>query len=339
MESDESVDISDICISDNRISDNRISDNRISDNRISDNRISDNQYQGKTKKSNELDFIHIKTEHAVKKPKKIVRVMTYNVHGFKNMCHKKNIEPIISVIIDIDPDIFVLEEVYVHKKNESITENELIEKLKIHGFVHNTFSSNGINAVFSKHPFEFNEINLGRDKKYKIARNALICKFIKCKNINCNLHDLIFVGTHLDVFDESGELRKKQVSIILDSVKDINKNISIDNDIDNADTNDNNRIIIAGDFNSLRRDDYSDSDWEDIVKKDKKRGVKTVIDAITIIEGAGFVDSFPQCKKSISVSVWAGRRVDYIYGKNIKFNNSFSYKKTFSDHYPIYADF
>jgi endonuclease/exonuclease/phosphatase family metal-dependent hydrolase len=276
-----------------------------------------------TQNFDHLKYIHFDNDQVLQKTHSDVRVLTYNVHGFRDGNQHNKLQEIINVIKEINPDVFVLEEVYTYKKNDPITEEKLKDKLAMIGYRYSAFSSNGINAVFSNHPFENREVQLGRDNKYKILRNALFCRFSRCKNKFCKLDGILFVGTHLDVYDESGILREKQMRTIIETIN----NIGID------------KVIIAGDLNSLRKNDYTQIEWEYIVDIDKKRKVNTIEDAIPLIEEAGFIDSFVGYKKSINLSVWSGRRVDYIYGKNIKFKNSATYKKTFSDHYPIYADF
>ena len=278
-----------------------------------------------TLNSYEFDNIHnfanYESQITIKRPNTL-RIMTYNVHGFKNLKFKNTLANIINNISIIDPDIIMLEEVYINKKNVLITKNELItlmENIKLKYYV---FSNSEINAVFSKFPFKSEEIYLGRDPIKKIARNAIKCSF----NIESH-NNIIFIGTHLDVFDETGETRKKQIKIILNDI----------NNDDNININ-NNGIIICGDFNSLRQKDYTVTEWDELVYIDKDRNVNTVMDVIPIIENDDFIDSFEYLKKRIKISVWSNRRVDYIYGKNIKFESSDSYKNTSSDHYPIYAD-
>jgi endonuclease/exonuclease/phosphatase family metal-dependent hydrolase len=276
------------------------------------------------KKTNQLEYINDPTNLVLPKHESDIRVMTYNVHGFSDSFKNKKLNEILNVIREIDPDILALEEVFVYKRNEMITDSILKAKLHSIGLIYCAFSNNGVNAVFSKHPFAFSEIDLGRDHKYKIPRNALVCRFVSKQNDKLN--GTVFVGTHLDVFNETGTLRSIQMNIILNKLetnKDDHKN----------------KFIVVGDFNSLRRPDYNDEEWKHIEDVDKKRGVKTITDAVPIIEKNNFIDSFAYCNVPINVSVWSKRRVDYIYGKNIKFHKSAVYKKTFSDHYPIYADF
>jgi endonuclease/exonuclease/phosphatase family metal-dependent hydrolase len=187
------------------------------------------------------------------------------------------------------------------------------------------FSKSGINAVFSKYRFEAEELNLGEDPIMKMPRNAIICRF---NQLISGPRDMIVAGCHLDVFDESGKTRIEQMEMILNTTN------RFANDI----TGYNISIIVMGDFNSLRKADYNNEEWAYITALGKKRNVKVIEDVIPVIENNEFVESFTACQKNIKTSVWVGRRVDYIYGKNLNFDQTSEYKVLHSDHYPIYAD-
>jgi endonuclease/exonuclease/phosphatase family metal-dependent hydrolase len=243
--------------------------------------------------------------------------MTYNVHGFMNIKFVNKFENIVEIIKLVDPDVLVLEEVYIYNKKRICTTEQLVEQMEKIGLIYNLFS-NGINAIFSKYEINGYPFNLGKDPIRGVNRSAIICR----------IKDFLVIGTHLDVFDESGKTRKEQMNLILQTIKKYQKE-----DYENY------RIIITGDFNSLKKSDYNTNEWKNIIDEDKKRNVDTVEDVVPLLEKSNYIDSFDHCKKSIKVSVWSNRRVDYIFGKNIDFVNSYVYKSTVSDHYPIYADF
>lgn len=267
-------------------------------------------------------FAHDDEQKVLVKCETDIRIMTYNVHGFKTKEFKNSLKQIVTTIGTIMPDILVLEEVYVHEPNEAITPQQLVELFKRHELKYFAFSKTGINAVFSKFPFDHHEIDLGEDSVTKTSRNAIVCRF---RNIDQN-NDLTVVGTHLDVFDDSGELRKSQVNKILDYLKT------------QPTSYESNHVVITGDFNSLRRSDYTDTEWKHIVAEDAERGVSTITDVVPILEANNFEDSFHSCAKKIIVSVWSNRRIDYIFGHNIKFSQTTEHRVVDSDHYPVYAD-
>lgn len=79
--------------------------------------------------------------------KKTLRIMTYNVHGFMNRQFKKRIDDIFNNIKSIDPDILILEEIYLINKND-MPQSELTKQLKLFGLKYYFLSESGINGVF-----------------------------------------------------------------------------------------------------------------------------------------------------------------------------------------------
>jgi endonuclease/exonuclease/phosphatase family metal-dependent hydrolase len=226
----------------------------------------------------------------------------------------------MGIIESISPDILVIEEVWVIKKDGYIKQKDLVKELNALKFKHFQFSKSGINMICSKKGFDFDctELNFSPDPVKKIPRCALIARFK-------TYTDLVVAGTHLDVFDESGDTRVRQIEFLTEY---------LGNNFDKS-----SKIIVTGDFNSLRKADYSTKEWDNIVRIDEKRNVKTIQDVVPVIEKNKFKESFSSLDKKLKVSVWSDRRVDYIYGKNIKFKSSECYRSTASDHFPIYADF
>ena len=280
----------------------------------------------------ELSFIDVPSQLVLpKRHQSNVRILTYNLHGFKDQYKRKRLDAIIEVIGTIDPDVVIFQEIYVYRQNEACNQHQLKELLEPFGLIHSSFSLSGINAIFSKYQFESEEINLGRDPKLHLPRNALIATFPTVDVLN----DLVIVGTHLDPFDETGSLRIKQMELILNYLNRLN-NLSQKKQSKESKIQ---RFIVAGDFNSLRRDDYTEAEWNQITQIDSERHVTTTTDCVPLIEKNNFIDASTYCGKSIKVSVWANRRVDYIYGNNVKFVQVSELKTTHSDHYPIYADF
>jgi len=256
-----------------------------------------------------MDYLDFPTEQIFPKKEGTLRVMTYNVHSFTNRQHQHKIEQIISLIKKINPDILGLQEV-----NDIIppysSHSYFSEKMIDFGYqVH--YSKNRTNMVLSKYPFTCVEINLSPDKFIRERRNGLICNFP-------NFPDFQFALTHFDVFDNTGITRKNQAKLLIQNIT-------------------TKRSIIAGDLNSLRRNDYTDEEFDQIVKADHNRNVVTVFDAIPIIESNGWVDSFHN-QSPPNISVWSKRRVDYVFCKNVPSIYSDVVHRTFSDHYPVYAD-
>ena len=218
----------------------------------------------------------------------------------------------------MNPDVIVLEEVNWPLSKYRSSDKAIRSKLYSMKLFYYVYTEGLENIVASKYPFESININLGVfNREY---RHALLCKF------DCDVYQGYFIGTHLDVYDNSGLTREKQINMILSKVDK------------------NEKVIIAGDFNSLRSQDYSVIQLNRIVDEDTERGVETVEEVIPILEGCGYIDSFISAYlKPPTVTVWSNRRVDYIYGKNISFKYSkvvdaLDFKKSASDHYLVWAD-
>jgi endonuclease/exonuclease/phosphatase family metal-dependent hydrolase len=240
-----------------------------------------------------------------------IRIMSYNVNGFCNRKSVNMMKEIINIIMKINPDILLLVE---------ITNNSFIDLLKISGsgLINIIFDTNGQNAIMSKFEIDYDNsetVDLGYDDVRHVSRYAIKCKFVDIDN-------LLVIGTHLDVFDNSGKSRIGQINKIFNTL-----DLSTQG------------VILCGDLNSLRKSDYNAEEWDYIVDIDKKRNIDTIEDVVNIIENNNFIDSFDYIGSKLKVSVWSNRRVDYVFGKNIKFLSSAVYKSTVSDHYPIYADF
>lgn len=258
-------------------------------------------------------------------PKPQFRLGTFNVHMFLDYKKRRSMKQIIETIEILDCDLIILQEAMFYKKKIEEQFAKYLKKTKYKHYYNST--GYGINVFLSKKPLNIDEmkvINLGKGNVGKFNRYASSC-YVTINNIK---HQII--GTHLDVFDETGQSRCKQLKVIL---KHINK--------------DNHPVIILGDFNALKRSDYSDQEWNVITEINKKRGIiNTPVCLTNQIEKHGFVDSCELSQQTPpKITVWTNRRVDYIYLKvnedytnNMKLN-TWVYKTFCSDHYPVVLDF
>lgn len=270
------------------------------------------------------DAIIFDSNKIKQKVENIVRIMTYNVHGFTSVNGEDTLEKIMEQIKIIDPDIFGIQEMHLGCPHVQ-TMKEYSEKFNKLGY-NVKFSKCWVNLIGSKYSFETEELNISVIDSGLSHRCALIGKNFKIKtNIDCEyMLDIIFLNTHLEVFDKIGDRRINQMKIIMEHVSKKYLESS---------------VIVVGDFNTLKKSDYSEKEWNYIVDVDTKRGIETKEDAIPIIENAGYIDSFVDSKAPLHpISVWSNRRVDYIYGRNVTFSQSNIVQTGLSDHYPIYAD-
>ncbi len=143
-------------------------------------------------------------------------------------------------------------------------------------------------------------------------RSAIISKIVLPDQ-----QEILLVVTHLDAYDKTGETRRKQIQMIMNKIGKCKI-----------------PIIIMGDFNCLRRDDYIDEEREWI-------GVNSPggldYETVDLIESRGFKDLFGNLK----YSVWSGRRVDYVFVKNFNrtIEGTYLYYDDISDHISLIVDF
>ncbi len=266
---------------------------------------------------------HIKNDNTV-------RIMTYNVFGWRNVYEKNNFNGILKVIDDIQPDVLVLQEVSLF--DERSIKNEFNKR----GYNYSAFCNTVPNKftpfgtqIFSKYPLsETQEITFQADS----ALNSIEKRgYIETVITLPHHQQLTLYATHLDVWDNSGELRKKEITELLNKIKTKKGN-----------------YIIAGDFNSVRAQDYNYSVngkkvWDILTASTLKRtGLPSSTGALDLIEKYGFVDSFS--KHSVPTprfTVWSGTAVDFIYlNKQWKLPilGSYVHYNVESDHLPVIMD-
>jgi endonuclease/exonuclease/phosphatase family metal-dependent hydrolase len=239
-----------------------------------------------------------------------IRFLTFNVHMWKDFNNKNKYEEILDVIRTSDADIVGLQEAMLFDKKISQKYKKDFEHM---GYQYQIVCNEkyGINMLFSKYPIiTYNILKLKQDPIQKLHRYAIFAEI----NVGISMNVIV---THLDVYDETEQTRLDQINTI---IKELGKH----NDL---------QTIIMGDFNSLRRLDYSDEEWNKLTLHDSKRNVIPMTLVTDYLERCGFVTN------NLSMSVWAMRRVDYIYTKstfNVLCHDT--YPTNVSDHYPVYMD-
>ncbi len=240
-----------------------------------------------------------------------VRFSSYNIHCWADPLNNWNHDNIIKNIISSDSDIIYLQEFVYHRSS--------IEKLKKY---YPYFENYSELAIFSKYPLSDMEcISLGRDNQFFYQRYLLSCKS-KIKNKTVYL-----LNTHLDVFDLTENLRYEQTKKILNYINKLPKN-----DI----------ILLGGDFNSINKEDYSDSFYKNIVSQHPKhvpknmRVIKTVKESMYDVKSLHHIPIMRTVKNEITV--WSMRRVDYFFVNKKIPVYFYVHTNNASDHYLIYCD-
>lgn len=267
-----------------------------------------------------------KSDHDHKTAKKShkddLKILSYNIHnGWYDYTDVYNtFYEMIKWMIEVDPDVVLFQEVTfreISKTNFESTMKELGYKYIAYGFADDLYGKNGGNffgqATCSKLPWKHKPIslNLSRDPVNNEGRNAL---FVTLEN------GLTIVNLHLDVWDRSGKTRLKQIKE-MDHVLNEYKLFP---------------AMVCGDFNTQRRRDYTNAQWETL---QKHYVVETI--AIDYIESFGVKDVLDLVgKKSVTSIPGVNRRIDFMFAfdpyDQVKVQSADIVKNVyFSDHFPV----
>ena len=244
-----------------------------------------------------------------------VRIMSYNIQMFKDINNKLSFDKLKKIINDSSADVIMLLEALFVKNYKTLFE-EMICKTE-YKYIKYANDKFGINILLSKYPIIKSQvIRLVKDTVKKMNRYAITA------TIEINNKFLKIAGCHLDVFDETEETRKQQILEILDKI--------------------DNEYILLGDLNSLRKKDYDDCEWSDLVKDCILRNTNAHTLVTDLIEKHNFIDCWNFINKiSPKITVLSMRRVYYIYIGN-KFKYSINQCNLLindaSDHFALYVD-
>ncbi len=110
-------------------------------------------------------------------------------------------------------------------------------------------------------------------------------------------------------------------------------------------------IVIMGDFNSYKREDYDEENYQRLTTLKKSISPDmNIFRAIEYMEQNGYIDTYQTRANDLGVSLQdiipinttdKGGRIDFIFikqGSDIKINNIYTYYTSVSDHIPIIAD-
>lgn len=274
------------------------------------------------KKENTIIPIHIKND-------KTVRIMSYNIHEWKDPFSTNDFDAIIGVIKNINPDILILQEA---SQFDEVKINSMFSSLGYKGRFFCVAAAPWLtypfgNMVFTKYKGQnsvtkvFN-IDKGQPEERCYVRTTL--QLPQQKKIT-------IYGTHLDVWDNSGEKRKQELQEILA-------------DIGNAQEN----ILIAADFNSVRKSDYNyviggKTIWDLLTESELKRTtVMPSTHVLDLLEQRGFVDCFAKNnQKGPGFTVWTGTVVDFMFVNKdwqLTIAGCYVYYDAASDHIPVIMD-
>lgn len=257
-----------------------------------------------------------------------LRVCTFNVHFWSDVDEQFNFDRILSVIKNTQADVVCLQEAVlpttmdanIPTRSDSggwMIQN-IIGQFEKAGYMYNTScatdhtgrSSRGSffgNVIFSKFPIESAKAGiLDSDEQNRCF-------------VSVTISNVTIACVHLDVFDDSGKTRVRQIKGMLSKLE------GVDN------------LIVCGDFNALYSSDYTSEEQEWLERNNQ--GNSVVYDECNLMAESGFVDAF--AGQEMKYSVWSARRVDYqwIRGSHLNPVSSHVYYTTASDHLPLVVDY
>lgn len=240
--------------------------------------------------------------------KKSLKIITYNIYGWRKKNQEDNFESLVDFFKKENPDVIGLQEVYLNSMGQL---PKLAESLQMNYLFGPGFSSEFGNAILTKFKIlDWYSIPLRMQGR-------------ETRNFICVIHENITVCcTHLDNADE--HVRSTQFDQLVRITDKLGPH------------------ILMGDFNSLRRLDYSKTDWEYIFNERKQNKwelpTSELIDRIekSYVDTWSFVGKFP-----IKSTCAFDTRIDYIFVSNvnkikIEKSNRIEEEMT-SDHYPVFV--
>ncbi|MCL4361709.1 endonuclease/exonuclease/phosphatase family protein [Candidatus Dependentiae bacterium] len=245
------------------------------------------------------------------KDNSIFRIVTYNVHYWKNPHdNKTTILEMLEIIKNLNPDIVILQEVspipgfgMIGHFAHSIAMKLLEEKVKVPNFAFCNTLGRGQwfgNVIASRTPFG-NVEAFGFKAQLDSEENRC---YIVAHTQMPNNKELNIYGTHLEVSDKTGEFREKQIKEIFDHAVTKLKNKN---------------FLIAADFNATRESS-----------------------TIQLLQKNGFRDCFSYLGwQNPTLTNWTGKEIDFIFLSptwNLPLAGCYVYYDASSDHLPIIMD-
>lgn len=257
---------------------------------------------------------------SLKKQKDALRLTTWNVHEWKPAKSQKNTRPTIEKAIKrFNADIIGLQEV-VGKSAKS-----------------SEWSASSCDADPGTHEVLRNEIWM--DKAFKTLEIKKVdlgtsrserCMIMAAVEIRQSEDPLIVGVVHFDA--DSGKERLKNVKKATASLEQMGRKHKTKN------------IVLMGDFNSYRRQDYNKEQMRQLqnLKEDRPQGMR-IFEVLDFLKKQGWKDTFEWANQTPPINTNSyGGRIDYIFlhpkfVKNVSVKN-YPFYSTASDHVAILSD-
>jgi endonuclease/exonuclease/phosphatase family metal-dependent hydrolase/ankyrin repeat protein len=259
-----------------------------------------------------LSYFHLTdmyNKYIPKKDKNVLRLMSWNIHEWRDKNSKKNELKILDVFKNLNPDVLGLQEV-THKS---------------YGI--------GCEADMGSHGEKLRNDIVVRKSIDKFYEKAVSIKHERCMivaGIIINKEKIIIGNLHLDV--SSSKKRMDNISVALGTIEQIAKE------------HDTKNIVLMGDFNSYRIADYNEQNYRELTKLKSGLGDgMNIFESIDYLEKNGYEDTFSlrNVLPPINTNFYGGR-IDFIFLSK-KFSpqliGTYAYFSNLSDHIAIIADF
>lgn len=291
-----------------------------------------------------------------------VRLCTYNVHYWTDAHGSQlNFKNILGVISSIDPHILCLQEallpfhdglvpskVHYDGYEDQFQINSEIELQKITDRSVKTkldWNIDDIYSHFEQNGYRYRSACMGSTIHCRVGTyfgNAIFSKIPitdalgltlppnvegRCMStcgINIGGKNTLVCSIHLDVFDETGSIRKKQLEVAVSYIDYITGSVDLPLP-----------VIVMGDFNCLLSSDYNREEVEWLQRNNRNQPLD--FSSLSVLTDAGFDDVFGVLK----YTVWSARRTDYVFTRGItrdKIVGTYVYFTPASDHLPLIID-
>ncbi|MGE0206273.1 MAG: endonuclease/exonuclease/phosphatase family protein [Candidatus Babeliales bacterium] len=275
-----------------------------------------------------------------KKKNDIFRILSYNVHFLKDSNNKPSEHTILHSIEKINPDVAVLQELYVEDSNAfEHNTTALQKKLKKLGYQTILGCKTYKNQAFKAGDW-FGNVIISKIKPQKSKSVSFESQLKERGEERCYIYTqlmipqleqpLEIIGTHLEVSDPTEEYRLAQIKEIL-AFPFCTKN-----------------VLIAADFNAVRKQDYDytinkQSGWDLVIQENKaalNRTTPTLV--LDELHNKKYTDSFSQLGwHGPHFTTWSGTSIDFIMLAptwHLPLAGSYVYYSNASDHLPIIMD-
>lgn len=282
------------------------------------------------------------------------RVCCFNVHFWTDAYEKPNYQKIIQDILAIDADILLLNEVvfgaFQHEGqhiNANFAEDlqSVYPKVVFCNVVPSWFSAPYGNAMLIHQRVAHlcaSDLCAEMDEEiFTIPKPRLATNMYKgVVETRCFirlkiLDQLLIYGVHLDVYDKDDSIRTENIRAVMND----------------ASQHDCKHVLILGDFNTLREDDYeAQPDRLSRIKKNYTNAGQTwKFNVVNVLRKHGYHDVFQLCpsKQIPPFTAWNMTRVDFIFANEALMEKwqgqstttPFVYVTQSSDHLPVVLDF